>query len=533
MQRSETRAASSLKLDLRPPARLDPWAITLAVAIALATIVPPLAVALIVSGFILAAGALLWKDLVPENWRVMAVLVPLFVVGGAGIAYLHAAAPDPLAELAALEPGEITIEGKVVSPPVQTGFGYRADLRVERLWFEEQEVLRGGGVEIFAVDLAGIGVGDRIRVDGEITPPAPAEDGFDYARYLATKRISAVVDAISVRPVSEEPGLVGKVHRRTDTALGYGLRPQEAAVVRGMVLGDRSLIPEELDEAFRRSGITHVLAISGQHVAILAAMIYFVLRAFAVPMVVRVPVTLGLIWAYILVAGAPPSAIRAGVVATFVLAAALLGRQLSPLHFMTTMLAAVLAYNPQLVYSTGFQLSVAAVFGILLLRKPLQSLVKATVLRPFRTPPETLSNLLSVSLAAQIATAPIIAASFDEVSIIGVLTNLIAVPLSGPILTLGLLASIFGNVAPALAYPLNAVNGFLVTILEWVARGASAMPFAAAKTPGATPLLIWLFYAGCLPAALAEVWFPKERWPLWAAFLLIWTAAWLTLVSFA
>lgn len=532
MRRSEERRASPLKLDLRPPARLDPWAITVALSITLATVVPPLAAALLVSGVILSVGALVWKDLVPDNWRVVAVLVPLFVAGGVAIAYLHAAAPDPMADLAAMEPGEVAIEGRVISAPVHNGFGYRADMRVESLSFKDQEVLRGGGVEVFAVDLAGVGIGDRVRVFGEIAPPAPAEDGFDYGRYLATKRISAVVDAVVVEPLSEEPGFVGQVHRRTDTALGYGLRPKEAAVVRGMVLGDRSLIPEELDLAFQRSGITHVLAISGQHVAILAAMIYFVLRAFAVPMMVRVPMTLGLIWLYIFVAGAPPSAIRAGVVATFVLAAALFGRQLSPLHFMTTMLAAVLAYNPQLVYSTGFQLSVSAVFGILLLRKPLQSLVKSTVLRPFRKPPETLSNLLAVSLAAQIATAPIIAASFDEVSIIGVLTNLVAVPLSGPILTLGLLASIFGNVAAALAYPLNAVNGFLVTILEWLALGASAMPFAAVKTPGVTPLLIWLFYAGCLPAALAEIWFPRERWPLWAAVLLVWVAAWLALVSF-
>ena len=533
MQQSEPLTQNPLKLDLRPPQRLDPWALTLAVAITLTTIVPPLAVALMIAGLVLSAGALLWKDLVPENWRLMAVLVPLFVAGGAGIAYLHASAPDSLADLAALEPGEVQIEGKIVSPPVHSSFGYRADMRIERLWFDEREVLRGGGVEMFAMDLSGIGVGDRVQVNGEISPPEPSEDGFDYARYLATKRISAVVNAVGVEPLSESPGLVGRVHRRTDTALGYGLRPREASVVRGMVLGDRSMIPEELDEAFRRSGITHILAISGQHVAILAAMIYFVLRAFAVKMLVRVPTTLVLIWIYIFVAGAPPSAIRAGVVATFVLAAALFGRQLSPLHFMTTMLAAVLAYNPQLVYSTGFQLSVSAVLGILLLRKPLQSLLKATVFRPLRKPPEAISNLLSISLAAQIGTAPIIASTFEEVSVIGVFTNLIAVPLSGPILTLGLLGSIFGNIAAVFAYPLNAINGFLVTVLEWVALAASAMPFAAVKTPGVTPLLIGLFYAGCLPAAFAERCFPRERWPLWAALLVLWTAAWLTLVSLA
>jgi ComEC/Rec2-related protein len=78
--------------------------------------------------------------------------------------------------------------------------------------------------------------------------------------------------------------------------------------------------------------ITHVLAISGQHVAVLTTVIYFALRAFALPTTVRICATLILIWLYILVAGAPPSAIRAGVVATFVLSAWLFGRQVSPLH---------------------------------------------------------------------------------------------------------------------------------------------------------------------------------------------------------
>ena len=198
---------------------------------------------------------------------------------------------------------------------------------------------------------------------------------------------------------------------------------------------------------------------------------------------------------------------------------------------MSTMLAAVLAYNPLLVYNTGFQLSVAAVFGILLLRKPLKSFIENALLRLLEKPPEVLSNLLAVSLAAQISTAPIIAASFDEVSVIGVLTNLIAVPISGPILTLGLLGSLAGNVAPVLAYPLNASNGFLVAILEWVAQTASALPFATITTLGVTLPLILLFYVGCIPVAIAERAFPEERWVLWAALLLSWTALWLALVG--
>ena len=104
-----------------------------------------------------------------------------------------------------------------------------------------------------------------------------------------------------------ERGWVGRIHRSTDAALGHGLRPTEAAVVRGMVLGDRSLIPEHLEAAFARSGVTHVLAISGQHVAILAAVALFALRLAAVPPNARAGATIALTWLYIVVAGAPPS----------------------------------------------------------------------------------------------------------------------------------------------------------------------------------------------------------------------------------
>ena len=520
----------SLGLDLRPPVRLDLWAAALAAGIAVGTVVPALAPAALLAGGVVCGGAVLWRDLVPREWRMMALSAPVFLAGGFGIASAHAGAPDPLADLAALEPGEVVVVGKVSSPPVESGFGYRADVRVEHLWHEGREVLRGGGVEVFAGDLS-VGVGDRVRVDGEISPPEAGEDGFDYARYLSTKRISAVVEATGVYPVGERRGWIGRVHRRTDVALGHGLRPEEAAVVRGMVLGDRSLIPEDLESVFQRSGVTHVLAISGQHVAVLAAVVFFGLRLVAVPPNARAGATILLAWLYIVVAGAPPSAIRAGVVATFVLAAGPLGRRVSPLHFMTTMLATVLALNPLLVYSTGFQLSVAAVVGILLLREPLNAVVEKTVLGPFREPPRPLSNLISVSLAAQVATAPIVAATFDEVSTVGVFTNLVAVPISGPILTLGMLGSLAGNVAPALAYPLNACNGFLVTVLIAVARFAASLPFATTTTPAVTPLFVGLFYAGCAPVVAADRLSPRRRRPLWAALLLLWTTLWLVLVG--
>src|SRR5829696_6103732 len=348
--------------------------------------------------------------------------------------------------------------------------------------------------------------------------------------YLATKRISALVEATSVSPVGEERGWIGQVHRRTDVALGYGLRPREAAVVRGMVLGDRSLMPEELEKSFQRSGITHVLAISGQHVVILAAVIYLAIRIFAIPPTIRASVTMGLMWVYILIAGAPPSAIRAGVVATFVLAAPLLGRQVSPLHFMTTMLSLALAYNPQLIYSTGFQLSVAAVFGILLLTKPLKSLVERSLLRPLKRPPVQLSNLISVSLAAQLATSPIVAATFDQVSVVGVFTNLIAVPLSGPILILGLLGSRRKHL-PLARLPSQRLQRFPGHDPDTDRSGGLLAPVRVGDDARCNPSPRRLVLRRMRPPIVAGRLFSGEHKSHWAALLLLWSALWLVLVA--
>ena len=98
---------------------------------------------------------------------------------------LHMTAFDPISEFAALEPGEVVVVGRVASPPVPTKVGYRADVRVEHLWYKQKEVLRGGGIQVYAGDMR-FGVGDKVRVDGELKRPEIKEDGFDYDRYLST-----------------------------------------------------------------------------------------------------------------------------------------------------------------------------------------------------------------------------------------------------------------------------------------------------------------------------------------------------------
>ena len=100
-----------------------------------------------------------------------------------------------------------------------------------------------------------------------------------------------------------------------------------------------------------------------------------------------------------------------------------------------------------------------------------------------------------------------------------------------PLLTLGLLGTLAGNAVAPLAYLINVSNGFLVTVLVWVAEAASTLPIAAVATPGAMLPLVGLFYLGCLPAALAEATLSEERWSRVAALLVLWASLWILLVA--
>ena len=102
-------------------------------------------------------------------------------------------------------------------------------------------------------------------------------------------------------------------------------------------------------------------------------------------------------------------------------------------------------------------------------------------------------------------------------------------PLSGPILTLGLLGALVGNVVVALAYLINACNGFLVTVLGWVLRLLRSSYLPLARRRGATLLLVELFCLGCVSAVVSEATLPEERWPKVAGALVLWAALWITL----
>jgi competence protein ComEC len=325
--------------------------------------------------------------------------------------------------------------------------------------------------------------GAILRVSGTAKKP-DAGGSFDWRAHLRRRGIGyeLAVDAMTAtgRRRGGLAGAVDSMRARAEDALGARLPRTKAALARGMVLGQDELIdPLERDD-FRRAGLSHVLAVSGQNVMLLCALALPLLGWSGAGPRTRVAVLLGLIVVYVPMAGAGPSLQRAGLMGAAGLIALAAGRPASRWYALEVAAAVTLAFNPRVAGDAGWQLSFAAVAGILLLARPLQTALRGL--------PRPLAEGAAVTLAATIVTAPLIAHDFGSVSLAGIVANLVALPLIAGIMWGGMLQCAFAQLPELLGAPHAAIelfglaDGVLLGLLRSVVR-------AFADAPGATVVL--------------------------------------------
>lgn len=258
-----------------------------------------------------------------------------------------------------------------------------------------------------------------------------------------------------------------QIRARADAALGRGVPAREAALARGFVLGEDERIDPGTVEDFRRSGLSHLLAVSGQNVALLALLAMPLLAALGLPLRARLVWVLGLIAVYVPLAGAGPSIQRAGVMGALGVVSALAGRRASRFYALGFAAVAMLALEPGVAADVGWQLSFAAVLGILLLASPLREGISARVgAAGWRRP---LAEGAALTIAATVATTPLIAFHFGELSTTTLPANLLALPAVAPAMWLGMLSAATGQMPGFPVQALNAVDALLLAYIAQVA----------------------------------------------------------------
>ena len=413
--------------------------------------------------------------------RLPIVLVALFVFGlgaGALAAAARAAPRGALVGLAETIPA-CDLGGRVLE---RLG-GTQALLSVDYGRCGEHHVRAAGTVaaEVSAPS------GSTYVADGWLVPLG--ERGFDLYRRRAGAAAELVPDDVAFgRP--RGAFRIAELVRRGLRGATAAIPMREGALVRGLTIGDTDGIGAGTLEAFRRSGLSHLLAVSGSNVALVLAGAGWVFRRLSFKL--RMGACVAAMTLFVLVVGPDASVLRAAAMGAIGLLALALGRQAEPLHALGLAVAVVIVARPQIVFSIGLHLSVAATAGIVLWTSRIALLLGRL--------PGIVRLPLAVTAAAQVAVLPVLVASFGQASVVAPLANLLAAAAVVPATALGLVGGAAGIAAPAVGgLVLHAARPFAAWILG-VAELCARPSWASVSVD---PSLAW-WVAG--PVVVAALW---------------------------
>lgn len=329
--------------------------------------------------------------------------------------------------------------------------------------------------------------GARIRVVGALRAPADFE-----RRRLRQRGVHVVLRARAWSTVRAPHGVADRLHAWLARETVRGLAGERRAVIEGVVLGEDNGLSTGLRDRFRASGLYHLLAVSGGNVLVVAGGTVLLALALGLGRLAAEALALLAIVAYVAAVGPQPSVIRAGVAGALGCLAWLLGRERDKLAALVAAAVALLAWSPYTLLDPGFQLSFAAVLAIFFVAPRIARWLDGYPL------PRGMRELVAVSAAASVATAPLSWLHFQQIPLLSIPANVAAAPAVAPMLALALVTPAF----PALAH----VTGLLAAYLAACARLFGGLPGAQIRSGAAVAALA----AGALLGA-AYAWSRGER----------------------
>ncbi|WP_022836189.1 DNA internalization-related competence protein ComEC/Rec2 [Salisaeta longa] len=486
------------------------------------------------------AGAAQWIDrqrlvsLAPLL-RFCVALLLFFTMGGARMAIYQRPAPHALRSYVPDRGPErsIQLRGVVDAPPSRSSRAFRFTMRATAWQGPLDTLAVTGRVQVtrWVDDRAAhpdVRDGTCVVVTGRLQrPPTRRNPGaFDYRAYLARRgvywtmtleRASLLQTCGTAATWLDAAAYAARAHVR-GAIDAFGQRPTTQSVLRALLLGDRSGLSAQREAQFAATGLMHLLAVSGLHVLLVGMVIFLLLKPLLVrasmPWVtmqwVRAVSTIVLLGTYLLLTGMQASVVRAVVMAIIFIGGAIIQRSSTALNSLGLAMIVLLVLRPPMLFDVGFQLSVAAVAGIVVLNPVLVDALPTRWTEGWWGP--HIVTVVTTSVAATLATAPVLAVHFGRVAFAGLLLNVLAIPLTALVLLSGLLvvccapvplaAGAFGSTADA------SVQGLL-----WiVARGATWLRWTLWETPAWSWVHILAFGAGL--GALAQWRRPRWRWGL-------------------
>ncbi|MBO5721079.1 MAG: ComEC/Rec2 family competence protein [Bacteroidales bacterium] len=248
-------------------------------------------------------------------------------------------------------------------------------------------------------------------------------EGFYYSQYIPYNEWRLIDHHDQNSLINKSTEIRKRIHTNITN---LNVSNSTKALISAMILGDTSLLSKEMRSSYSSSGLSHILAVSGLHIGIIGLIIFLMLYPLKWIKLSRIRplITLLILWAYLFVIGFPPSAIRATIMASFVLFGEVINRKGTTINSLLAAALFMLIYNPNYIYNTSFQLSFIAVFSIFYIYPFIFSYL------PHKNKlTNYLSSIMAVTLAAQIGTLPLSIYYFHQLPIIGLITNLLVIPI--------------------------------------------------------------------------------------------------------
>ncbi len=364
-----------------------------------------------------------------------------------------------------------------------------------------------------------IACGQKIVGTGHLFAPEAATNphAFDFGAYLWRANLAGYLTAktTDVEMSGAGSGISNLLYtaRKSISGRVYEAFPDNPEIVMALALGDKRDIDTDLRAEFSRSGVAHLLAVSGLHITLIAAALTFLLARITGARIAAY-CSLAVIFAYGAIVGFRPSVMRAILMYAVLCGAPLSGRMSDGSTRLALAFILVLIVNPLNLDDAGFVLSFSASAGILWIAPPLTKLVRADKWREMRGIGARIgfyfSSLAVVTLAAEIATFPALALFYGTVPVYSILANLILVPYA----LLAMYAALIGIALPAFAV----VPDHMLTLLRQGVSFFANLPHGVLRVDPPHPL-IWLLLIAVAIAA-SDMGRMREKWKPWLVLML-------------
>lgn len=423
-----------------------------------------------------------------HSWLVVVVALFLMVIGS-GILRFNLSNQIKNSDISLYSSGQMTLTGVVIDDPKVTTELVKFTIRIDEIVNSDQAV--SGKVLVTTRKYPAYYYGNEIEIVGNLKL---TDKATSYGRYLSRFGIYATVDYPEIKVISKfkANAFMSALYYFKNSCIAIIERsvPQPAAAfLAGLLFGDSASMPKDVLDSFNLTGLTHIVALSGFNITLIAGVLLNWLRFF--PFRLRFGLAMLGIVVFVLMTGASPSVVRAAMMASVLMLSGVVGR--SPNTTIALLLAAALMawFNPKIIiYDIGFQLSFLSTVGIVYLSPMLDLFLS----KRFRLANE----YLGTTLAALIMTFPIIAYDFQRTSLIAPIANLLVLPLVPITMSLGFLSLFSGAISVVLGWLTGIIVWVPLAIMIFITNILAGLPFASLEVSEIHWSWLVIYYAGLL-----------------------------------